>query len=99
MSNADNIIVATAVTYFHENDETAFFEWLGRIDCVESFDGEASDLFLRLKRQPNRQDLQELLAFCFRYGIDLRQLAKFETPSNRAWLRDPDKYWYEQMFG
>ena len=99
MTEPANVVVATSVTYYHPNDETAFFEWLARMECVEGFDGTDRDLFIRLKRRPTRSDLQELLAFCFRYGIDMAQLAKFERPSNKGWLRDPQKYWHDGMFG
>jgi len=29
----------------------------------------------------------------------MRQLAKFETASNRSWFCDPKKYWYKGVFG
>lgn len=37
-------------------------------------------------------------ALCQRYGIDMRQLARFETSANRAWFRDPAKYWHDAVF-
>jgi hypothetical protein len=95
----DNLLVATNITYYHQNDETAFFDWLDRMECVESYRGELHDLLITLTRRPTKSDLQELLAFFFRYGIDMRQLAQFETKTNRSWLRDPQKYWHWRMFG
>jgi hypothetical protein len=95
----NNMLVATGVTYYHPNDETAFFEWLDRMECVDNYRGQLRDLFITLKRSPTKYDLRELVAFFFRYKIDMAQLARFETKANREWLRDPQKYWYEQMFG
>jgi hypothetical protein len=95
----DIVLVATGVTYYHQNDETAFFGWLDRMACVNSYRGEVRDLFISLKRRPTKDDLLELLAFFFRYGIDIAQLAQFETKANSAWLRDPQKYWHRCMFG
>jgi hypothetical protein len=95
----NNVLVATGVTYYHPNDEAAFFEWLDRMECVDSYRGEIRDLFITLKRRPTKYDLGELLAFFFRYGIDMAQLARFETKANRAWLRDPQKYWHHRVFG
>ena len=92
-------LVASTVTYYSQLDETAFFEWLDRLDCVEGYRGGLSDLFITLKRRPAKRDLRDLLALFFRYGVDMRQLARFETKSNRQWLRDPDKYWHHSMFG
>ena len=94
----DNVLVATGVTYYHQNDETTFFEWLGRMECVQSFRGELRDLLITLKRRPTQHDLQELLAFFFRYDIDMSQLIRFETKTNSKWLRHPEAYWHERMF-
>ncbi len=91
-------LVATSVNYFHANDERAFFEWIERVPCVASLDGILCDLFIDLARPPDDADLRELLAIFFRYGIDMRQLARFESDSNRAWLRDPRKFWYARVF-
>ena len=95
----DKLLIVTGVTYYHSNDEAAFFEWLSRMICVESWYGEGRDLFIVLKRRPTKFDLQELLAFFFRYDIDMVQLGRFETKSNRKWLRDPQKYWHGPLFG
>ena len=94
----NNVLVATSVTYYSQNDETAFFEWLDRMDIVENYRGEVHDLFITLARKPTKGDLRELLAFFFRYGIDTAQLARFETKTNRAWLRNPQTYWHRKMF-
>ena len=98
MSDDALTLVASGVTYYSQDDETAFFEWLDRLDCVESNQGRLRALFIRLKRSPTRQDLLELLALFFRYGVDVRQLTRFETKSNRRWLRSPDAYWHRAMF-
>jgi hypothetical protein len=92
------VLVATGVTYYHPNDETAFFEWLDRIECVASYRGDVRDLFISLKRRPTRDDLLELLAFFHRYGMDLAQFSQFETKSNRDWFCDPQKYWHHGVF-
>ncbi len=93
------VLEATLVRYYHENDERAFFEWLSRIKCVKGFDGRGTTLFITLSRKPNDNDLRELLAFFYRYKIDMRQLARFENDLNRAWFRDRRAYWYRRVFG
>jgi hypothetical protein len=88
------------VRFLHQADERAFFEWLERIPCVGSFQGEGSDqLVVRLKRGPDDDDLRQLLALLFRYGAKLDQLAKFETDENRGWFRQPENYWHDAVFG
>ena len=93
------VLVASSVTYYHHNDEAAFFGWLDRMECVEGYRGEVTDLIISLRRRPTRYDLLELIAFFFRYGIDMAQLRRFETKANRGWLRDPKMYWHQPMFG
>jgi hypothetical protein len=90
----------TGVHYYHQNDERAFFEWLSRIPCVKSYAGDGrSGLVVQLKRRPVKDDLRQLIALCHRYGVNMRQLAKFETAKNRDWFCDPQKYWYQAVFG
>lgn len=88
------------VIFFHHNDERAFFEWLQRIPSIATVQGEGADgLVVRFKRRPGQDDLRQLLGLFRRYGLDMRQLAKFETPANRAWFRRPDAYWHDAVFG
>jgi hypothetical protein len=91
----------TGVYFYHLNDERAFFEWLGRIPCVERYEGEGRrGLVVYLKRKPRKDELRELLALCQRYRVNsIRQLAKFETARNRSWFCDPQKYWHSAVFG
>ena len=89
----------TGVTYYHPADERMFFEWLRRIPCVKSYEGDGSNgLVVRLKRRPGQDDLRQLIALLYRYGADMRQLAKFETAKNRAWFCDPKKFWHKAVF-
>lgn len=89
----------TGVSFFHQDDERALFEWLARIPCVKSSIGDGRrGLVVKLKRRPGNSDLRSLLALCHRYGIDMRQLARFETPKNRSWFCDPQKYWHRAVF-
>jgi hypothetical protein len=90
----------TGVRFYHLNDERAYFEWLSRIPCVERYYGDGRHgLVVELKRAPWKDELRELLALCHRYGVDMRQLAKFETSKNRAWFRAPHAYWHNAVFG
>jgi hypothetical protein len=90
----------TGVRFGHQNDERAFFEWLARIPCVREYRGENQDgLVVYLKRQPSQDDLRQFLALCRRWGVDMRQLARFETEKNRTWFRNPEAYWYKAVFG
>jgi hypothetical protein len=86
------------LTYYHPNDEAAFFGWLEGMPCVAGCVGVGRELLISLSRFPSDDDLRELLAFYFRYGIDMRPLAQFETDANRGWFRNPAMYWHEPVF-
>ena len=90
----------SGVRYYHPADEDMFFKWLASIPCVKSYAGEGSDgLVVRLKRRPGQDDLRQLIALLYRYGADMRQLAKFETAKNRDWFCDPETFWHKAVFG
>jgi hypothetical protein len=92
-------IVATDVLYYHQADERAFFEWLDRMTFVGNYYGVVGDLIIEFNRLPSDDDLWEIIGFCRRYGINMAQLAKFETVRNSIWMRDPEKFWHAEIFG
>jgi hypothetical protein len=94
------VLECLRVTYCSQNDEKAFFEWVGRIRCVTSRSGAGDTLCLhvRQRRIPDG-DLRDLLALFTRYRIGMKQLAQFESDGNRSWFTDPEKYWHTRVFG
>lgn len=85
-------------TYFSQNDETAMFEWLGRIKVVREVAGEGRDLLINLKRAPSDAQLRDLIALFFRYKMDMTTLAVLRTSKNQSWFSDRDSSWYEAVF-
>ncbi|WP_316357692.1 hypothetical protein [Devosia sp.] len=86
-------------TYFSQNDETAMFEWLGRISVVRDVTGEGRNLIIRLKRAPTDNQLRDLLAVFFRYRMDMTTLSILRTAKNESWFADQDSYWFDAVFG
>ena len=86
MCDTDLQIIATGVVYYHPSDERAFFEWLDRMPFVKEYHGVVRDLFIRFNCTPTHDDLWEIIGFCRRYDIELKQLEKFITDENRGWL-------------
>ena len=86
-------------TYFSQNDETAMFEWLGRMAVLRDVTGEGYDLIIRLKRAPTDNQLRDLLALFFRYQMDMRPLAILRTTRNEGWFADQGGYWFDAVFG
>lgn len=87
--------------YFSQGDEAAFFSWLEGIPGVTSVEGEHPDkLTVHIDDAKfTDETLRELIAVHHRCGVEMRQLARFETPRNRSWFRKPSAYWYKAVFG
>jgi hypothetical protein len=83
MAGNDKQLVATDVRYFSQGDETLFFEWLGRIKCIQNVRGDGRSLFIELGNPPTDEDLRELIGLFYRYNIDMRQLAEYR-PGTRT---------------
>jgi len=66
---------------------------------VGNYYGVVGDLIIEFNRLPSDDDLWEIIGFCRRYGINMAQLAKFETVRNSIWMHDPEKFWHAEIFG
>lgn len=94
------IITCKSVWYHSSTDEAVFFEWIQKIPIITKFDGIRDELYLYIEsiNIPDDQ-LRELLALLYRYKINMRQLAIFLTPTNKAWFKDNKyTYWHKQVF-
>ena len=76
-------------------DEKHLFTWAEEIPSFDRWDGD--ELVLRTRDIPD-DDLRDLLALFSRYRVPMRQLAQFETQSNRYWFRASSSYWYTDVF-
>jgi hypothetical protein len=66
-------------------DEKAFFSWLASIPGVERGQGRGRTLLIHLRSErPSKTAMRELTSLYHRYGGDLKELARFETPGLRA---------------
>lgn len=101
MSQLPNNLTCTKVVYYSMNDEEVFFWWLEKIKCIERIDAIRYDLYLHLKKTPpTDEDLQDLIGLFYRYNVDMKQLARFLTPENKAWFYDDKKaFWHKKVFG
>jgi hypothetical protein len=43
------LLILTPLQYYTQNDEDLFFEWLGKIKCVESFKGIGEELHVQVR--------------------------------------------------
>lgn len=101
--NGKVIFEATCITYYSDNDEAAFFEWLDKIKCVDGYSGKGGTLFIKIDAGKIDKDysLRELLALFYRYDIDMSQLAIFDDrkKKKRQWFsNNPQAYWFKKVF-
>jgi hypothetical protein len=86
--------------YFSAKDEELFFLWLNSIPSVVAVRGVLNTLEISLTtKRISQRDLRELLALFHRYAIDKSVLAQFDRPQLTTWFRDPEAYWYADVFG
>jgi hypothetical protein len=85
--------------FFSARDEAHFFGWLESIPGVVRVVGGPSGLVITLRStRLSEVALRELLALHARYGLPMRQLARFETLRNKTWFRSKQAYWYARVF-
>lgn len=99
--NASNEVEleASAVQFYSEHDEAAFFEWLTKIPCVKKQAGRNTTLYISIDAGLVDEDaLRELLALFHRYGVEKRQLAKLDRDEFAHWFHNPEAYWHKEVF-
>ncbi|WP_039798155.1 hypothetical protein [Nocardia araoensis] len=93
------VIEATGVTYYSPQDEAAFFGWLDKISCIESYQGRVRTLYLTVDLDAVDEDgLRELVALYRRYNINLKELRVLDADRVGPWFSDPDRWWHAEVF-
>ena len=101
MKNNESALICTSVKYYCPKDEDAFFEWIKKIECIDNFYGSGKDLYLELCTWDILDnDLQDIIALFYRYNVDMKQLKRCLTDSNKKWFFDNEKaFWHKKVFG
>lgn len=90
---------ATGVRFFSEYDESAFFDWLNKLVCVQKYEGRGRTLYITVNSEAVDEDaLREFLALFRRYGVAMRQLIVFDRDEFADWFREERAYWYSEVF-
>ena len=93
-SSSTTELRAEHIRYYSQNDEAAFFEWLGKIKCVTKTGGGGYTLSITVQLDLVDQDgLRYLLALFHRYHISKSQLVALVRPEFSAWFHDKEKFW------
>lgn len=92
------VLVCRKTRFYSQIDENAFFTMLKSIKAVRSIEGHGADILVSVSSRISDASLRELLGVFFRFRVNMRQLAKFETQKNRAWFRREEAYWFRRVF-
>jgi hypothetical protein len=85
--------------FYSSGDERRLFEGLEAISGLREIRGEGRDLILDIQINAlGKEDMRELLALLWRYGISLAPLRPISERKKFRWLIDEEKYWYSDMF-
>jgi len=100
-----HLIIPEPRLWFSSLDEAHFFAWLESIDMMAAVTRVArgrnqdTDLELTFRKRPDEAGIRDLIALTSRYTLDMHCLEVLCTPEHEAWLKDPQKYWYQAIFG
>jgi hypothetical protein len=94
------ILKAKGVYFYSDNDESAFFSWLDKIGCIESYRGQGDVLYINIvMKKLDDIFLREIIAIFNRYQIEMSQLSVFKDEIKRPWFSDTQSYWFAKVFG
>ena len=86
-------------SFYCQRDEDHFFEWLLAIDGVKDVRGHLTDLTVFLSTEfLSEPALKDLIGLLYRYEVPMSCLRTQLTAKNEHWFKDPQKYWYENVF-
>jgi hypothetical protein len=91
----NNYLTCKRVTFYSMLDESIFFEWIKKIDCIEKYEGAGDELYLDLyPKKINYENMKNLIALFYRYNIDMKQLAQLVNDKNIEAVNP----WKEKIF-
>ncbi|MCO7470211.1 hypothetical protein NJG16_09050 [Stenotrophomonas maltophilia] len=79
---------ARSVYFFSQQDEDFFFEWIGRIGCINNVVGRGDTLYIGLDQNAVLEDeVWEIVAVFSRYRVPLAQLGALDRAGYSRVLR------------
>src|SRR3990172_3583772 len=83
MNEINKMLICRGIKYYSRKDENVFFEWIKKIDCIDSVVGIGRELHLNIAcKDLHDDDLRDLLALFYRYSLDMKQLRCFLNEGN-----------------
>lgn len=79
MEQNNKYLTCKAVSFYNNQDETIFFGWIEKIECISSISAARDELYLELvDRELTINDINDLLGLFARYQINMGQLENIE---------------------
>lgn len=82
-------IIFKPLKFYSNEDEELFFQWINKIDCIESYKGIGRELQVIVSPEPiSFEDFRNLRGIFKRYNLENSQQLKelFLTDKNRDWF-------------
>jgi len=74
-------------------------EWMTHIRNIKAWYISETQLHLLVYTNVSDIELRELLALCYRYNLDMKQLRAFLRKDNRSWFYDLGRgFWHPYVF-
>ena len=86
------------LTFYSQLDEDSLFSWMEKISIIEDIRGIGDSIIFSVKDELSKDDLMEIIALFFRYGIDMKQLEILKSDDNESWFCNREMYWYDAIF-
>lgn len=82
-------LIFTPLKFYSHEDEELFFQWINKIECIESYKGTGKELHLVISSIPiSFNDFRNLRGIFKRYNLKNPQQLKelFLTEANKEWF-------------
>ncbi|TMP31703.1 hypothetical protein CWB99_00765 [Pseudoalteromonas rubra] len=91
---------AKSVKFLSPTDEQSFFDRLNALSGVNDVYGQGFSIIIDTDKSLDDEELREIIALFYRYGVNMKQLRAFLSESNRIWFKhNQQSYWYKKVFG
>ncbi|MCF2906876.1 hypothetical protein L1285_00785 [Pseudoalteromonas sp. DL2-H2.2] len=91
---------AKNIKFLSPADEQSFFDRLNALSGVNDVYGQGFSIIIDTNQSLGDEELREIIALFYRYGVNMKQLKTFLSEGNRIWFKhNQQSYWYKKVFG
>lgn len=79
-------IIFKGPTFFAQEDENHFFEWIYALPSYLNITGKGLDLHLELKEPVDKETVEQLLIIFRRWNVDVASLKSLRSEKNKGFI-------------